>query len=175
MEGSRVTISISVAASEAKDLLDFIMSQANFSDFDLRVISSVGAASQVAGDAYPVSAGPEDAAADAVLDRSAYTSSINLNPYSLRHFLHETDRRIMKFAVDHDGQFYNADLATELGVDTPLTCFPLGRITRKLQKVGVKVDGALGDNWYSKHRTTRGTLLSVRADVLERFREVLHE
>jgi hypothetical protein len=149
---AKVTISISVAATDAKDLLDFIMSHANFADFDLRVTSTAGAAAEDSTLNYPLTNAPN----------------------SLRHFLRATDQKIVKFAVDHDGEFYNADLAKELGVDTPLTCFPLGRITRKLQKVGVKVEGAQGENWYSKQKTPRGTLLSVRADVLAKFREAVH-
>jgi hypothetical protein len=159
---AKVSISISVAASDAKDVLDFIMSHPNFPCFDLRVSSSAGVA------ALPVS--PGDAAEDSNLN-----STVTTAPNSLRHFLRSTDQKIVKFVVDHGGEFYNADLAKELGVDTPLTCFPLGRITRKLQKVGVKVEGAQGENWYTKHKTARGTLLNVRADVLAKFREALHD
>ena len=166
MEG-KVTISITATASQAKDVLDLIMSHVDFVEFDLRV-TSCGASS--VAEASPVLVVPENAT-----EHAALTYTPTAVPRSLRHFLHDTDRKIMKFVVDHHGQFYNADLAIELGVDTPLTCFPLGRITRKLRKVGVKVEGAQGENWYTKHRTTNGTLLNVRPDVLEKFREALHD
>jgi hypothetical protein len=159
---TKVTISINVAAPDAKEVLDFIMSHANFADFDLRVSSS-------AGDAVP----PVSPGGRAEDSNSNYL--VTTAPNSLRHFLRDTDQKVVKFVVDHDGEFLNADLAKKLGVDTPLTCFPLGRITRKLQKVGVKVEGARGENWYTKHKTTRGTLLKVRADVLAKFREALHD
>lgn len=67
-----------------------------------------------------------------------------------------------------NGTFYNKDLATELGVDTPLTSIYLGHLTRKLRNAGV-----VAENWYSKHRTANGTLLSVREDVIEKFREAV--
>ena len=164
-----MTITITASAPDAKDVLDFITSHPHFADFDLRVTSSeITPATGVSP--VPIQENAEDATEDPIL---SFTPTTDLP--GLRHFLSDTDRKIMKFADERNGQFLNADLATELGVDTPLTCFPLGRITRKLQKSGVNVEGAQGENWYTKHKTTRGTLLSVRPDVLEKFREALQE
>jgi hypothetical protein len=165
----KVTITITTNASDAKDVLDFITSHPHFADFDLRVTSSE--ITPVTGvSSVPILESAENATEDPIL------SFIPTAEFpGLRHFLSDTDRKIMKFADERNGQFLNADLATELGVDTPLTCFPLGRITRKLQKAGVNVEGAQGENWYTKHKTTHGTLLSVRPDVLEKFREALHD
>jgi len=74
----------------------------------------------------------------------------------------------VSFAVEHNGTFYNRDLAEELGTDTPLTSIYLGHLTRKLTKTGID-----GVNWYTKHRTENGTLLTVREDVLGKFRETI--
>jgi hypothetical protein len=87
---------------------------------------------------------------------------------SLRELLDEKSRKLIEFVRTNNGRFLNRDLAVELGVDTPLTSIHLGHLTRKLQKVGVD-----GKNWYSKHRTTDGTLLTVRDDVMEKFAEAM--
>jgi hypothetical protein len=88
----------------------------------------------------------------------------------LRQLLDEQLLRLLRFVLRHDGSFYNRDLALELGVDTPLTSIYLGHLTRKLQKVGVD-----GKNWYQKHRTTSGTLLTVRDDVMKKFAETIED
>jgi hypothetical protein len=91
-----------------------------------------------------------------------------IEPLTLAHLLDDQLRKLVSFAVEHNGTFYNKDLAEELEIDTPLTSIYLGHLTRKLTKTGIA-----SANWYTKHRTQNGTLLRVREDVLEKFRKAI--
>ena len=78
--------------------------------------------------------------------------------------------KVVSFAVEHKGTFYNKDLAKELRIDTPLTSIYLGHLTKKLRHTGID-----SKNWYAKHRTSNGTLLTVREDVLAMFRDAIRK
>ncbi len=86
----------------------------------------------------------------------------------LAYLLDDPLRKVVSFAVKHKGTFYNKDLATELEIDTPLTSIYLGHLTKKLRHTGIDAK-----NWYAKHRTSSGTLLTVREDVLAKFRDAI--
>jgi hypothetical protein len=88
----------------------------------------------------------------------------------LAYLLDDKLHKVIRFAVTHNGTFYNKDLAIELGVDTPLTSIYLGHLTRKLRNTGLDAK-----DWYTKHRTARGTVLTVRDDVMEEFREAARQ
>jgi len=79
-------------------------------------------------------------------------------------------RKLVSFISEKNGTLYNPDLAEELGIRTPLTSIYLGQITKKLRFVGVDAE-----KWYTKHRTSRGTLIRVRPDVLELFRDAVEQ
>jgi hypothetical protein len=84
----------------------------------------------------------------------------------LEYLLDDQLRKLVTFAVSQNGTFLNKDLAKELGVATPLTSIYLGHLTRKLRNSGIDPK-----NWYAKHKTQNGTLLTVRDDVMDKFRE----
>lgn len=79
----------------------------------------------------------------------------------------------VELIVSKRGQFYNDELANELGVDLPLTSIYLGQLTKKLRKFGAKADGVRGENWYIKRRMSGRTLLVVRPEVLKLMREAV--
>ncbi len=91
----------------------------------------------------------------------------------LRYLLDDRLTRVLRFIVNRGGNFYNDELAGELGIPDAETSNPLGHITRKLRKTGVDAGGFRGHNWYSKMRSSGRTLIKVREDVLNIFRRAL--
>ena len=151
-----VTISVTLPISKAELLLIFVQ--------DLRRHDAASRDAAV----VPQHDEPFQAVEPAPHNVPSFTPTIT--PHALSYLLDNQLRKLVSFAVEHNGTFYNKDLAEILGVDTPLTSIYLGHLTRKLSKTGV--DAA---NWYTKHRTANGTLLTVREDVLEKFREAIKQ
>jgi len=142
--GQTVTISVTLPVSKAERLLSYVqeLESDDPASLDTTVVS------------------PQDEPIQAILEIKDHTK--------LAYLLDDQLRKLVSFAIEHNGTFYNKNLAEELGIDTPLTSIYLGHLTRKLSKTGVN---AL--NWYTKQRTANGTLLIVREDVLEMFREAV--
>jgi hypothetical protein len=98
----------------------------------------------------------------------------HLQRIELRYLLHGNSEQMVHFIVSHAGRFFNDELASELKVDPPqLTSIHLGQLTRALRKVGVRAEGFRGSNWYTTRRLSGRTLITVRADVLEIFKEAI--
>jgi hypothetical protein len=83
-------------------------------------------------------------------------------------------RRLVEFVVRRGGEFYNDELAAELGLDTPAsTSTFLAKITQRLRKAGMESNRSEGNNWYKKRRVSNRTVICVRPDALAFFKEAL--
>lgn len=81
---------------------------------------------------------------------------------------------VVRFIVKKAGEFYNDELAAELGInDSRHTFSRLGHLTRKLRKAGVRAEGFRGTNWYSTIPSSGRTMIIVREDVLPVLAEAL--
>jgi hypothetical protein len=84
-------------------------------------------------------------------------------------------RRLVEFVVKSEGEFRNDELAAELGLESPAaTSTFLAKITQRLRRAGIEANRSEGNNWYTKRRVSDTTVLCVRPDVLEFFKEALH-
>jgi hypothetical protein len=91
-----------------------------------------------------------------------------------RQLLRGSTEKLVRFVVENGQEFFNDQLAKELEFDNPAyTSSVLGKITGKLRRVGVKAEGHRHMNWYTTHKEQGRTLLRIRPDVLEFFREAL--
>lgn len=89
----------------------------------------------------------------------------------LRYLLTGRVKKMAEYIVGRNGQFYNDELATELGVvDAMATSGVLNAMTKRLRRVGIKAEGSKGVNWYTKDRANRRTLITVRADVVRELK-----
>ncbi len=137
-----VTISLTMSLSKASGLLQWLSRQSVAPSIDLMQVQK--------GDSVPVEFKPHEATPEK----------------DLAYLLKGKSQDLARFAVLKRGEFYNDELAAELGVEDPHTAFELGRVTRKLQRVGFPTEGFQGDNWYTKRRIDRRTAITVKPDAL---------
>src|ERR1700676_1463987 len=82
-------------------------------------------------------------------------------------------RKVVEFVITKEGKFFNDELADLLGLEPARTGPFLGKITQKLRKAGTQADGFQGKNWYEARRIAKRTLIFVRTDVMEFFKDVM--
>jgi hypothetical protein len=93
-----------------------------------------------------------------------------------RQLLSGSTEKLVRFVLAHGPEFLNDELAKELEFDNPAyTSSVLGKVTKKLRRVGVRAEGHRHTNWYTTHRISGKTLLRIRPDVLALFSEALAE
>lgn len=114
-----------------------------------------------------------------LLDASqAVGSDYRLDPTpairDLSLLLTKRTERLARFVVENGGEFFNDDLAKTLKLPSSgATSVVLGRITRKLRKVGIGAQGHRGHNWYSKIQKNERTFLRVQPEIVKALDEAL--
>ncbi|MCU1307973.1 MAG: hypothetical protein JWN45_2668 [Acidobacteriaceae bacterium] len=121
-------------------------------------------------DAVPIQSADSPTQVEQMLEPMTFVTS----PAGVfRMLLQEKVLRTVEFLLERRGNCFNDELAMALEVEDATTSAFLGKITRKLMRVGITAQGHRGFNWYGKQRTEHRTLLTVRPDVLAFFREAL--